>query len=679
MPVTNDLLAAKAVDPSPESNPDVPEPDTSFDDFMNPTQTPPGQNPPAAPRRQGRPTSAVPLVAGLCLDRALGRTGRRLLRRGGPLVVTIQVPGPGWVGAIEDAVRDLASPGTMVVTATSRKATGLSNESVGRLIAKGSLLVGIAPAVDHLAPTLVAAADLHFTVNLPDRSVISEAIRRWCRRRADADIAPTDLMGLDLPDYAAALRPGSSPQDCIARLRRAALLRVPCGVDDDVPLLADLRGNGPAREWGLELVAEIERARVTGARSPLPSCVLYGAPGTGKTLFARVVARSARIPIFTTSVAGWFANSPGFLDSVVKQYVQFFEQLMSVASASDAVIGFIDELDAIPSRAKLSGHGTDWWTPVVTGLLLQIDRVRRQAPNVVLLGATNHIERIDPALLRPGRFDHHIAIDPPDETDRAGILRTHLGTDLPDADLIQLARLCPGATGAVLANHVKAARRRARAAGRDLDLQDLLAEIMPADPRSPEEVRDVALHEAGHAILALRLGFGVAHVTIQAGQLAGGHTRVIPPTSMPDRTMLEAQVVATLAGRAADEILGRRGPTAGAVSDLREATRLVTAIHATFGLGATLAYRVSHEEAETLLRFDPKLNTTVETDLRRLMARAVALVRVHEHAIRTVAGALVARRTLVGDDLAQILQRAEFHGRARSLAGGLSQQGPAPL
>ena len=679
MPVTNQLLAAKAVNPSPESNPDVPELDTSFDEFMNPNQAPPGQNPPAAPRRQGRPATAVPLVAALCLDRALGRTGRRLLRRGGPFVVTIQVPGSGWVEAVENAVRDLASPGTIVVTATSRKAHGLTNESAGRLIARGSLLVGIAPTVDYLAPTLVAAADLHFTVSLPDRSVISEVIRRWCRRRADADVAPTDLVGLDLPDYAAALRPGSSPQDCIARLRRAARLRVPCGVDEDVPLLADLRGNGPAREWGLDLVAEIKRARITGVRPPLPSCILHGIPGTGKTLFARVLARSAGIPIFTTSVAGWFANSPGFLDSVVKQYVQYFEQLIAVASASDAVIGFIDELDAIPNRAKLSGHGADWWTPVVTGLLLQIDRVRRQAPNVILLGATNHFERLDPALLRPGRFDHHIAIDPPDETDRAGILRTHLAPDLPDADLMPLARLCPGATGAVLADYVKAARRRARAAGRDLDLQDLLAEIIPADPRAPEEVRDVALHEAGHAVLALQLGFGVAHVTIQAGQLAGGHTRVIPPTSMPDRAMLEAQVVATLAGRAADEILGRRGPTAGAVADLREATRLVTAIHATFGLGATLAYRVSHEEAETLLRFDPKLNSIVETDLRRLMDRAVALVRVHEHAIRTVAGALVARRTLVGVDLAQILERAESHARARSLAEGLPHQGPASL
>jgi cell division protease FtsH len=163
------------------------------------------------------------------------------------------------------------------------------------------------------------------------------------------------------------------------------------------------------------------------------------------------------------------------------------------------------------------------------------------------------------------------------------------------------------------------------------------------------------VHEAGHAVLALRLGLGVDHVTLQARGAAAGHTRVVPRSFMADRAALEAQVVVILAGRAADELHG--APTAGAFADLHEATRLITAIHASFGLGASLAHRVMPEDAEKLLRFDPKLAAVVEGDLRRLMARAAALVQAHEKVIRDVAAALVARRTLVGEEVAEIMAR----------------------
>ncbi|RDI58571.1 AAA family ATPase [Microvirga subterranea] len=676
MPATLRLLAAKAAASAPQSSPDITDLELSFDSFMEAGPKEADQAPPP-PKRPRRPASAAALVADLCLERALGRTGRRLLRRGGPSVVVLRVPGSAWVDAIERAVRALAPPGSTIVTATSRRSGSLSDEAAGRTIAKGVLVVGIAPMPDWLGPTLVAAADLQVRVDLPDPSVIDEAIRRWCRRRAGADLALDDLTGLDLPDYDAALRPGSTPQDCVARLRRAARLRSPGHARPDVPLLTALSGCDAARDWALEITAEIERARITAARPELESCMFYGPPGTGKTLIAHALSRTAGIPMVATSVAEWFSGSPGYLDSVIKQYVDFFGRLSAIASVSSAgfALGFIDECDAIPDRSSMSDRSSSWWTTLVTGLLLEIDRLRRLHPNVLLVGATNHLARLDPALLRPGRFDRHIEIGPPDEEGRAGILRTHLGPDLHEADLLRVARLCPQATGAALAGCVRAARRRARAGGRDLELQDLLAEIVPADPRSPDEVREVALHEAGHAVLALKLGLRVEHVTVQPGQVEAGHTRIALPNVLPDRAALEAQVVAMLAGRAADAILGRGGPNAGAVADLREATRLVAAIHASFGLGDTLAHRAPHEEAELLLRLDPKLTAVVEADLRRLMTRAVALVREHEHSIRTVAGALVARRTLVGMDLTEIIARSEAHAHARA---GDQRQRPDP-
>ncbi|MFC4174031.1 AAA family ATPase [Microvirga sp. GCM10011540] len=673
MPVSPFLLAAKAVD-RPDSTPEGSEIEIAFDAFMTGSPDAAGPGTPPPPSRQGRPASAVALLADLCLDRALGRAGRRLLRRGGPKVVLIRVPTAVWVEPVETAVRELARTGTAVVTATARsKAGAAADEAAARLIARGALVIGIAPALDYLAPGLVAAADLQVTVSLPDAALMSEAVRRWCRRSATG-LGPEDLTGLDLPDYAAALRPGSSPQDCVIRLRRAARRRGPGLAADGIPRLEALSGYGAARDWAAATLAEIAQARRAGTRPELESCLFFGPPGTGKTQLAQSLAHTAGLPLVVTSVAEWFSGSAGYLDSIVKQYTQFFETLIAAAAApGSAVVGFLDEVDAIPNRSTMSGHGSTWWSPVVTGLLLQIDRLRRLAPNVVLLGATNHLERLDPALLRPGRFDRHIAIPPPDEAGRAGILRTHLGPDLPHADLTRMARLCPDATGAVLAGGVRAARRRARAAGRALDEQDLLAELRPADPRPEEERREVALHEAGHAVLALRLGLEVAHVTVQAGGRAAGHTRIMPPGGLPDRLALEAQVVATLAGRAADQVLGR-GPTAGAVADLCEATRLVTAIHASFGLGATLAHRVAHEEAEILLRYDPRLSALVEADLQRLMGQAVALVRRHDEAIRTVAGALLARTTLVGDEVARILARAPVPARA----GTHPPQGQAP-
>ncbi|MBD2747305.1 AAA family ATPase [Microvirga sp. BT688] len=654
----NDTLAAKTSTGSPVGTAETDSTAIHFDDFMDTcSETFHDALPPASSRR--RPASATSLLVGLCLDRALGRTGRRLLRRGGPLVLIIRVPSATWVDAVGDAVRSMARSGTSVVTATRPKTSSTTDETAGRLIALGNLVVGIAPSPDCLATTLTAAADQEFVISLPDVAVMNEALRRWCRRRTATNLEPNDLAGVDLNDLAAALRPGSSsPQDCVDRIRRAARMRNPRRAGGEVPRLEALSGYGEAHAWALETVAEIERSRATGTRPELGSCVFFGPPGTGKTILAHSIASTAGVPIVATSVSEWFAQSPGYLDSIVKAFTSFFQQLQHQAAStgSGAVIGFMDELDAIPDRAQMSGGRSDWWTPVVTGLLLQIDQTRRTAPSVILLGATNHVSRIDAALLRPGRFDRTIEISPPDERGRAGILRTHLGQDLSDTDLTQIARLCPNATGAVLEGWVKAARRRARAEHRPIDLQDLLHEVAPPDSRTTDELRCVALHEAAHAVLALRLGLEVAHVTIQASGVAEGHTRIASRNFMPGRALLEAQAVATLAGRAADQTLGAQGANAGAVADLQEATKLIAGIHASLGLGSTLTHRIAFDEAGTLLRFDAKLAMIVEDELQRLLALAVTLVRTHESAIRAVAAALMSRRTLGGDEVTQILE-----------------------
>ena len=433
--------------------------------------------------------------------------------------------------------------------------------------------------------------------------------------------------------------------------------------------LADLAVTGGARDWALGLVADIGRARAgVLPASALEGAVFFGPPGTGKTLLASCIAAEARVPFLQTSVGTWFSTN-GHLDGVIKSIDAFCDGLLQLRRADATAIGFLDELDSLPSREKMSNHGRDWWTPVLNHGLLRIQSLREAG--VVLLAATNHLDNIDPALLRPGRFDRTFWIGPPDETARVAILRAHLGTDLADADLVPAARLASGATGAVLAGNVKAARAAARAAERPLVLADLIAAIAPPDPRLPADLRRVALHEAAHAVVAHRLGLPVVEVTTRASGAAAGMTVLGEADPMPDRDGLERRVVGLLAGRAADLDLGG-GAHAGAHSDLSAATRIVCAIETCFGLGPRLLHRADPDGCEALLCADPALARRVESALRRLMRRTRALVAAERAAIEATAAALLERRCLTGAEVAAI---AAAHGPGRSRSA--QQRGPA--
>ncbi|WP_114945258.1 AAA family ATPase [Microvirga calopogonii] len=600
------------------------------------------------------------LLAKPLLKQALGPDLLRRLKRGdSTLALVVAAPSPAWVAPLSEALRDLAFAGLQIISPSERLNRPQEQlyraEEAGKALAKGVTVAGIAPDPEReLSNVLLAAADATVIVPVPGAALVEQAIRAFSCKGKAVTLSARDLAGLDWMDYCAAFRPGSTRQAIAARLARAAGARTSVTFAEDAPPLETLTGYGEARTWAEQIVREVEDRRAGHASgAALESAILAGPPGTGKTTLAQVLSKAAGLQLVMTSVAEWFSASDGHLGAVVKEQKKFFATLR----ASRPCVAFIDELDALPSRGSLSGsHNGDFWAPVITGMLLGIDTLRQTCPDVVLIAATNHLDRVDPALRRPGRFDRLIEIAPPDVEGLTNILRAHLKDELADADLAHVAQLLLGRVGADAVQVVNSARRRARLAGRTLALEDLLTEASPPDPRSRAELKACAIHEAGHAVVAVALGRTLQGVSLQLSGASGGMTRMVHPGFIPTRAVIEDTVVIGLAGRAADLVLGP-GASAGAMSDLAVATRELSALHASYGLGRTLLHRTGAEDASALVRVDGRFSQSIEADLQRLMDRAVTIVTAHRVAVLAVAEALLARRVLSGTQV-QVLMEA---------------------
>lgn len=601
-------------------------------------------------RADKSPQMLLPLVL---LESAIGADGIRQLHSGKHLCAVIQVPAADWAQPALKLLKEWHWDFYHVRTAPlrgSQAADDTTSQQTIHALSQGGRVLGISQDPARLLPaSMRTGADMSIVLPSPTGKIVGTVIKRMTGRRATglADDLPIPL-GFD--EICACLRPGESAGACVDRILKAIANR--SGADpltQDVPHVRDLHGYGAAQTWALELIDDLaawQRGEIAFDEIDA-AVVLASAPGLGKTSFARSLAHSAGLPLIATSVAAWFANSPGYLDSVIKQIDAVFD----TAKANAPAVILFDEIDAVPNRATISSRGADWWLPVITHLLTKLDgAVSDSVDRLVIIAATNHPERLDEALLRPGRLNRVIHIAPPDAVAMEGILRQHLGPDLAGVDLSQPAQMAAGASGAMAVQWVKAARRRARSAKRPMALDDLLAVVAPEDGRSRELIESTAIHEAAHAVIAQVLGLGeIEAVSIIRRGDTGGSTVLITDGRIPTRGSVENLVVQLLAGRAGEEaFFGEPGTGSGgnASSDLARATRLVGMLHISEGFAGSLLYRGDADAVPVVLARHPEIATAVESHLHLLYHCALNMVLAHRHHIRRVADALLRERQI---------------------------------
>ena len=350
--------------------------------------------------------------------------------------------------------------------------------------------------------------------------------------------------------------------------------------------------------------------------------LLHGPPGTGKTRLASAVAGDLDIPIIATSYADWQSEGAGHLGTLLKAMRETFDQ----AGEEAPCVLFLDEMDSFPVRRGIEDRGDRYDAKVVNGLLAQMNRLARME-GVLFIGASNHPDLIDPALLRAGRLDLQIPVPAPDRAGLAALLRHYLGTaHIPDSRLAALANQLLGRTGADVEGVVKRARTMARLAREALSADHLqrAADLLVC-PEDETVLARVAVHEAGHALVARGLGCPVGRMRIS---MQGGVTPTQHPGLMTLATARDRLAV-MMAGHAAERIVfgaPSSGSGGGAASDLAGATRLATRIHAQWGLGEDLLH-LPDAAIASIGDLSRPLRRRVEAELREAMARAEEILR----------------------------------------------------
>jgi cell division protease FtsH len=447
----------------------------------------------------------------------------------------------------------------------------------------------------------------------------------------------------------------------------------------------------------VDFLRKPDRYRRAGATPPR-GVLMIGPPGTGKTLIARAVAGEAEVPFF--SVAG-----SSFVELFVGVGAARVRDLFSEARKRAPVIIFIDELDAIGQRRAGAGAvvANDEREQTLNQLLTEMDGFD-PTEGIVVLAATNRPEVLDPALLRPGRFDRQITIPLPNLAERAAILAVHSrGKRLdPGVDLHVIARGTPGFSGADLANLVNEAAIFAVRDGREVITANdfdaardriILGRREGSNVLLPEEKQAVAVHEAGHALVAALSPRAdpVAKVTILPAGQALGVTQQLPLVErhLYGEDYLTQTLAVRLGGRAAELVEFSQGST-GAANDLASATDLAVQMVREFGLSPALG-PVGYPEGGSVFLggggpsmssrpFAEATQATIDAEVSRLLReaeeQAMTLLRSHQTELRQLAGLLIEQETVDGDAVYHLLGLPSPEHRQEGIT--MAPERPAP-
>ena len=437
------------------------------------------------------------------------------------------------------------------------------------------------------------------------------------------------------------------------------------GEDEAVEELEEIR----------EFLASPDKFHKVGARIPR-GVLLYGPPGTGKTLLAKAVAGEANAPFFSISGSEFMELYVGVGASRVRE---LFERAKKNAPA----IIFVDEIDAVGRhRGSGIGGGNDEREQTLNQLLVEMDGFDERA-NIILIAATNRPDILDPALLRPGRFDRQIAVEAPDLKGREAILKVHAqGKPLTaQVDLRQIAKRTPGFTGADLANVLnEAALLTARSNMQFIDeraIDEAIDRVIAGPQKRTRVMNDhdkavTAYHEAGHALAAAALNYTdpVTKVTILPRGRALGYTMVMPTEDRFNKTrnQLLDDLVYGMGGRVAEEIVFR-DPSTGPANDIQQATKTARAMVTDYGmsdrigmvkLGDADTEAFGHGSGEAPRAFSDETAAIIDEEVRRLLDNAMReawrILSENRGVLDTLASRLLEEETLDEAQLAEIFK-----------------------